>query len=46
MDLKELFMIFDSDKDGVLTFTQLKNAINVLGKHIEGFIQFTEIRKH
>ena len=36
LDLKELFMIFDSDRDGVLTFIQVKNAINVLGKHIEG----------
>ena len=36
LDLKELFMIFDSDKDGVLTFTQVKNAIGVLGKPIRG----------
>ena len=36
LDLKELFMIFDSDKDGVLTFTQVKNAIGVLGKPMRG----------
>lgn len=29
-------MIYDSDKDGVLTFVQVKNAVNVLGKQIEG----------
>ena len=37
MDLKELFMIYDSDRDGVLTFTQLKNAMGILGKQIKGF---------
>ena len=29
-------MIYDSDNDGVLTFVQVKNAVNVLGKQIEG----------
>ena len=32
-------MIFDSDKDGVLTFTQVKNAVGVLGKPIRGEYQ-------
>ena len=36
MDLKELFKIFDTDNDGVLTFLQVKNALNVYGKQITG----------
>ena len=29
-------MIFDTDNDGVLTFVQVKNALNVLGKRYKG----------
>ena len=29
-------MIFDTDNDGVLTFIQVKNALNVLGKRYKG----------
>ena len=36
LDLKELFMIFDTDNDGVLTFTQLKSVMGTLGTQIKG----------
>ena len=36
LDLKELFMIFDTDHDGVLTFSQLKSVMGTLGMQIKG----------
>merc|ERR1712012_1313977 len=45
LDLKELFMIYDSDKDGVLTFVQVKNAVSILGKQITDQRLLTIIKK-
>ena len=39
LDLKELFMIFDTDQDGVLTFTQLKSVMGTLGIPIKGLFE-------
>ena len=36
LDLKELFMIFDTDHDGVLTFSQLKSVMGTSGMQIKG----------
>ena len=35
-DYKELFLLYDKDEDGVLSFTQLCLAIRTLGVRIEG----------
>ena len=38
-------MIYDSDKDGVLTFVQVKNAVSILGKQITDQRLLTIIKK-
>ena len=35
-DYKELFMLYDKDEDGVLSFTQLCLAFRTLGVRIQG----------
>ena len=35
-DYKEVFMLFDKDQDGVLSITELGNALRTLGQRHEG----------
>ena len=36
MNMKELFKIYDTDNDGVITFHQVKSAMTVLGHRYQG----------
>ena len=35
-DYKELFILFDKDENGVLSFTELQTAMKTLGQRISG----------
>ena len=35
-DLKEVFMLFDKDEDGVLAFNELENVMKALGQRPAG----------
>ena len=37
-DLKEVFMLFDKDEDGVLTFSELEVVMKCLGHRTSGMI--------
>ena len=36
LEYKEVFQLFDKDEDGVLSFSELSNAINTLGHRHSG----------
>ena len=40
-DLKEVFMLFDKDEDGVLTFSELEVVMKCLGHRTSGNLQPT-----
>ena len=37
-DYKELFILFDKDENGVLTFAELVNAMRSLGQRLPGWL--------
>ena len=39
-DLKEVFMLFDKDEDGVITFTELEVVMKCLGQRPSGWLVF------
>ena len=39
-DYKELFILFDKDENGVLSFTELQTAMKTLGQRISGQYQY------
>ena len=38
IDYKEVFMLFDRDVDGVLSFTECGTALHTLGHRLNGMI--------
>ena len=49
--MKELFKIYDTDNDGVITFHQVKSAMTVLGhryqgRPLTGLVRMLTLNKH
>ncbi|XP_023333383.1 calmodulin [Eurytemora carolleeae] len=45
-DMKELFMMLDTDQDGVLTFIEIKNVFRCLGKRLPDEDITKKVRKY